>query len=225
MPFDLDAHLSGMRRSVRDGTRDGRPTKVVVVERRFATPPNHLWDAVTRAERLGRWFLPVTGDLRLGGRYQFHGNAGGTIEACEAPRRVAVTWEYGGEVSWLDVRIEPDGDGARLVLEHVAPFDAGSPAAEFWSAYGPGAAGAGWDSGFQGLARHLDDPDAPTPGPDELNAWSASTEGRAFFAAVAAAGGEAAIAAGEAEGPARAAAERTRAFYTGEAAPDPSSGA
>ncbi len=221
MAFDLEAHLAGMRRTVRDDTRDGRPTKVVVAERRFATSTTDLWDAVTRPERLGRWFLPVDGDLRLGGRYQFHGNAGGTIEACDAPAHVAVTWEYGGQVSWLAVRIEPDGDGARLVLEHTAPFEAGSPAAEFWTAYGPGAAGAGWDSACQGLARHLADPATWAPDPDAVNAWSASSEGRAFFAAVAAAWGDAAIAAGEPEEAARAAAENTRAFYTGEAAPEP----
>jgi uncharacterized protein YndB with AHSA1/START domain len=219
MTFDLEAHLAKMHRTVRDDTRDGRPTKVVVAGRRFATAPADLWDAITRPERLGRWFLPIDGDLRMGGRYQFHGNAGGTIEACDAPHHVAVTWEYGGEVSWLAVRIEPDGDGARLVLEHTAPFEAGSPAAEFWTAYGPGAAGAGWDSAFQGLARHLADPGAPAPGPEEVNAWSASPEGRSFFAAVADAWGDAAIAAGEPDEAARAAAERTRRFYTGETEP------
>ena len=45
-----------------------------------------LWDACTNAERIPRWFLPVSGDLRLGGRYQLEGNAGGTIERCDPPR-------------------------------------------------------------------------------------------------------------------------------------------
>jgi len=26
-----------------------------------------------------RWFLPIEGDLKLGGKYQLKGNAGGTI--------------------------------------------------------------------------------------------------------------------------------------------------
>ena len=28
-----------------------------------------VWDACTNPERIPRWFLPVSGDLRLGGRY------------------------------------------------------------------------------------------------------------------------------------------------------------
>lgn len=216
MSFDLNAHLAAMTRSVRSGTRDGVPTKVVVAARTFAASPEDLWDAIANPARLGRWFLPITGDLRLGGRYQLHGNAGGVIEACDAPQHLAVTWEYGGQVSWVTLRIAPDGAGARLELEHAAPFDAGSPAAEFWSTYGPGAAGVGWDMGFQGLARHLEDPGAPAPDPEAVAAWAASPEGRTLYAATSRAWGEAAIADGTPAQEAMAAAERTRAFYTGE---------
>ena len=55
------------------GTReiDGRPARVVVAQRRYAGTIDEVWDALTNAERIPRWFLPVSGDLRLGGRYQF----------------------------------------------------------------------------------------------------------------------------------------------------------
>jgi uncharacterized protein YndB with AHSA1/START domain len=219
MPFDLDAHLAAMTRTVRSGSRDGAPTKVVAAARTYATTPEDLWDAVTSAERIGRWFLPITGDLRLGGRYQLHGNAGGLIEACDPPRHLAVTWEYGGQVSWLTLDVAPDGDGARLELEHVAPFDAGSPAAEFWAMYGPGATGVGWDMAFQGLARHVEDPDAPAPDPEAVAAWATSPEAAALYGTASRAWAEADMADGTPEAEAMAAAERTRAFYSGEAAP------
>ena len=61
---------------------------------------------------------------------------------------------------------------------------------------------------------HLADPAAPKP--DEV-AFVTSANGRAFIAASSAAWAEAAIAAGEDPGAARGAAERTTAFYTGEA--------
>ena len=32
-------------------------------------------------------------------------NAGGTITACDAPRQFASTWEFGGQVSWIEVRL------------------------------------------------------------------------------------------------------------------------
>jgi len=73
-------------------------------------------------------FCSITGDLRLGGRYQLKGNAGGEISRCEPPRLLAVTWEFGGEVSWLTVRLsEPAKAMTLLELEHVAPtMNAGS---------------------------------------------------------------------------------------------------
>ena len=46
-----------------------------------------MWDAVTSAERIPRWFLPISGDLRLGGRYQLEGNAGGEVLECAPPAR------------------------------------------------------------------------------------------------------------------------------------------
>src|SRR5262245_27499912 len=71
---------------------DGTPVRVVAARRRYRGAIDDVWDALTNAERIPRWFLPVTGDLRLGGRYQLQGNAGGAITACEAPRMFAVTW-------------------------------------------------------------------------------------------------------------------------------------
>ena len=59
---------------------------MVVASRSYDTDIDDLWEAITNAERIPRWFLPITGELRLGGRYQLQGNAGGTITACEPPR-------------------------------------------------------------------------------------------------------------------------------------------
>ena len=53
--------------------------------------------------------MPVSGDLRLGGRFQLQGNAGGGITRCAPPRHLAVTWEFGGQVSWVDVRLFEEG--------------------------------------------------------------------------------------------------------------------
>src|SRR5260370_16198190 len=52
-----------------------------------------------------RALLPIIGDLRLGGHYQFEGNAGGTIRRCEPPRLLAVTWEMGGSPRWLTISL------------------------------------------------------------------------------------------------------------------------
>lgn len=200
-------------RSVRDLTHDGAPAKAVVAARIYDTDPADLWDALTNPERLPRWFLPVSGDLRLGGHYQFEGNAGGTITACEPERRIAVTWEYGGGVSWVTVTLAPDpAGGTVLELTHVARLDT---IGDFWTQFGPGATGVGWDLGFMGLALHLARPELERP-PEADPAWATSPEALDLYRRFSTDWAEADIANGEDAAQARAAAERTRQFYSGE---------
>ena len=54
---------------------------------------------MTNGERIPRWFLPVSGELGPGGRYQLEGNAGGVITVCERQSHFALTWEFVGDVS------------------------------------------------------------------------------------------------------------------------------
>lgn len=210
MSVDAESHLAAVDRSVSSLERDGRPARAITLGRSFPVPLEVLWDAVTNAERIARWFLPITGDLEPGGRFQLEGNAGGVITACEPPSFYAVTWEFAGDTSWVEVRCSADGTGAaRFELTHTALL---SP---HWDQYGPGASGVGWEMGLLGLALHLTEPDEPKL--DET-AFATSPEGKALMTGSSEAWGEAAIAAGEDPDAARAAASRTAAFYTGESA-------
>ena len=190
----------------------GKPAIVAILIRSYDTTVDDLWDAITTPERLARWFLPVEGDLKLGGRYQLKGNAGGTITRCDRPHSLDVTWEMMGGMSWVNLRLAPDGKKARLTLEHIAPKD--GIGEEHLKQYGPGAVGIGWDLGLYGLERHLLNPAAPR---DQkwVDAWVASSEGEAFMRASGEAWGEAHAASGENPDEARAKAQRTIAAYTG----------
>ncbi len=208
MTLDAAAHLAAVTRSVSALERDGRPARKVVLGRTFPVAPDDLWDAVTNPERIPRWFLPVTGELALGGRFQLEGNASGDITVCEPPSRFASTWEFAGDTSWLDVRCAPaDDNGVRLELTHTSRH---SP---HWDEYGPGAAGVGWELALLGLALHLAQPDEPRL--DE-GAFAASPEGRAIITGSSEAWGKAGASADMTAEDARAAAHRTTAFYTGE---------
>lgn len=210
MSVDAESHLAAVERSVSSLERDGRPARAITLGRSFPVPLEDLWDAVTNGARIPQWFLPVTGELELGGRYQLEGNAGGEITACEPPSFYAVTWEFAGDTSWVDVRCSPEETGAaRLELTHTALL---SP---HWNQYGPGATGVGWELGLLGLFLHLDQPDEPKL---DGEAFAASPEGKALIKGSAEAWGEAGIAAGEEPEAARTAAGRTAAFYTGEPA-------
>ena len=166
--------------------------------------------AVTNGQRIPRWFVPIRGQLELGGRYQLEGNAGGVIIACQRPTRLVLSWEYGEDVSWVEVRLSAArSECARLTLTHTAHLS------EHWGEYGPGAVGVGWELGLLGLAMYLTHPDAPKP--DEA-AFAASRCGKAFVTGSSERWGQAAVAAGADPDAARAALRRTTAFYTGESA-------
>ena len=132
----------------------------------------------------------------------------GLIERCDPPRSFAATWEFGGEVSGIEVRLDPAADRTVLILEHVGHVDD-----EFWGRFGPGAVGLGWELGLLGLAGHLGAPGVPAAPDGE--AWAMSPEGREFIALSGEAWGDAQIASGADPDAARASAARTVAFYTG----------
>ena len=208
MNFDIEHHLGAVKRSVSSAERDRKAAKAVTLVRNYPTAIDDLWDALTKSERIPRWFLPVSGNLKLGGRYQFEGNAGGEIKECEVPTFLSVTWEWQGDVSWLELRLAEIGaNTTQLTLTHTALVS------EFWTDYGPGATGVGWELGLVGLETHLLDPKAPQLDEEQL---SSSSEGRAFVAQSSEDWGQASIAAGTEPAEALEAIKRTTAFYTGE---------
>jgi len=211
MMIDVGRVIGATTRELTTREFRGRPARVLVATRTYDTTQQDLWDALTNPERIPRWFLPVDGDLRLGGRYQLKGNAGGEIVACDSPRHLSLTWEMQGQVSWVIVDLSPSQPGGtQLRLEHIAhvPDD-------LWDQFGPGAVGVGWDSALLGLDRHV--AGDRTLDPKTAMAWLMSDEGKAFVRESSDAWCLASIADGTNAVSARAAAERTRAAYTGEA--------
>lgn len=211
MEFDVPRHIGAVTREVVAGERDGRPARIVRAVRSFDAGIADAWDALTNATRIPRWFSPVSGDLRLGGRYQIEGNAGGTITECAPPRRLALDWEFGGETSWVVVTLDPDGkDRTRLTLDHIAIVD--DKFAGFWDQFGPGAVGVGWDLSLLGLAEHLESGwDKP---PETETEWIKSDNYKAFVAGSSDGWRAASVGFGTDPEAAREAAERTAGFYT-----------
>ncbi|GEK79034.1 SRPBCC family protein [Agrococcus baldri] len=214
---DVLKQLGAVRRSVRSEMTDGEASNVQTLEQTYPSPLADVWDAVTSADRIARWFMPVSGELQLGGRYQLEGNAGGEVLECEPPAgdaaRLRVTWEFGGGVTWLTVRLHAEGEGTRLELEHVAR-EADVPA-EMSEMFGPGATGVGWDGGLLGLALHLTSPETAMT-PEQGEAWAFTQEGKSFNRGAADAWGAASVAAGTDEATAQRQADATFGFYTGQ---------
>jgi uncharacterized protein YndB with AHSA1/START domain len=218
--IDVTEQISSVQRRVGSRVLEAGEARVITVSRTYDVVIEDLWDACTNPERIPRWFLPISGDLRLHGRYQLEGNASGTIERCDPPKSFAATWEFGGEVSWIEVRLstEPKG-GTRFELEHTAHVDD-----ERWAEFGPGAVGVGWDLALMGLAVHLsteEESSDPRTVAEQGAAWAASDNGKRFMSLSSERWRDASIAAGTDPDEAQAAADRTTAFYT--ATPDDTS--
>ena len=175
--IDVDHHSNAARRTVGRRVLEAGEAHVVTISQVYDTTVDDLWDCCTSAERLPRWFLPITGDLHVGGRYQLEGNAGGEITACDAPNSYSATWEYGGGVTWITVRLTEIGpEQTRFELEHVAR--AADVTDEMWDRMGPSPTGIGWDGALLGLALHFTTREIR---PDNSEEWLQSEEGKAFM--------------------------------------------
>lgn len=215
---DVRTQINAVTRAVEHSEIDGEAALVQSLSQTYPSPVEDVWSAVTDADRIARWFLPVSGELRLGGHYQLEGNAGGTVLDCEPPSegsaRFLITWEMMGAESWVTVRLTGEGDSTRLVLEHTA-LTKDQPT-EFWDTYGPGATGVGWDGGLLGLALHLGAIDGSLS-PAEVEEWAGTDEGRSFYRGAADGWGAADEASGAGPETASRRAGATFAFYTGTA--------
>lgn len=208
---DVTSQINAVQRKV--GTRvleagllEEGQALTVTVSQVYDTGLDNLWDACTNPERLQLWFLPITGELRAGGKYQVKGNANGTIERCDPLKSFAVTWEYGGEVSWIEVRLSAaPGGGTRFELEQTAYPD------DRWKRFGPGAIGIGWDMMLHDLALYIE------PGETGSSAvsleWMMSQDGIRFLTLSGEDWYEADVASGTDPATARTRADATLAAY------------
>ena len=211
--IDIAREIETTQREVTEGRLPSGEARTIRLQRDYDSPIEDVWDALTDPERIGRWFLPISGDYRLGGTYQFEGNAGGDIVVCERPNRLKVTWVYGPQAegtdpSEVEIRLSTvDGGATRFDFRHTAVVPD-----EMWSQFGPGAVGVGWDGGVLGLSLYLR---GGSIGDSE--AWQVSDEGREFYTRASEEWGRANVAYGADPETAAQGVTNTTQFY----APDP----
>lgn len=169
MTIDIPNQLNAVDRKVEKLPADNTAGERIGVSlrRTYNAPIDDVWNALTDASRIKRWFMPVSGDLRVGGTFQLEGNAGGEILECDRPRTLRVTW--GGPTSIVELRLSATDGGTSLQLEHNVPLEmAQSGAGALW-------VGPGWDGAVMGLGLYLTE-----GGIDDPAAMAASIEVQEF---------------------------------------------
>ncbi|WP_328886235.1 SRPBCC family protein [Streptomyces sp. NBC_00316] len=124
---------------------------VIRCEQYMDHPPAVVWTALTDPEHLARWWVP--GDIRpvVGHRFTLDmGNWGlqpCEVTAVEPEQLLRYRFAEGSLDTTITWRLEPEGKGTRLLLEH-AGFDLDSPMGK--QAYH------GMGEGWPHLLNHLD---------------------------------------------------------------------
>lgn len=102
--------------------------------------PAQVWKALTTPELIARWLMPNDFQLKKGHHFTFQSvplpnvKFGGTVYCevldFEVERRLNISWVDRGEENGLNStvtwRLEPEGEGTHLYLEH-AGFDPNRP--------------------------------------------------------------------------------------------------
>jgi uncharacterized protein YndB with AHSA1/START domain len=127
----------------------------IEVDQFLARPPGRVWQALTDPALLARWLMPNDFKPVLGHRFTFQSrpmpavNFAGVIDcevlAVEPERLLRISWvdsSGSGLDSTVTWRLEPEGRGTRLLMEHFG-FDLNSP----FQMVAFRSMGAGWRSG------------------------------------------------------------------------------
>jgi uncharacterized protein YndB with AHSA1/START domain len=143
--IDILEHIAAIQRQVSQTGEEVR----VVLRRTYQAEVDEVWDALTDPERIRRWLMPITGELKVGGSFQLEGNAGGEILECEPPQRFKVS--FGGPASLVEISLTAgqDGETTELQMDHSVPADFGGASGALY-------VGPGWDGALLGLALYVE---------------------------------------------------------------------
>ncbi|MEL6680509.1 MAG: SRPBCC domain-containing protein [Pseudomonadota bacterium] len=103
-------------------TKDVQLVKTVYL----AADPKKVWDYLTRAEHLAKWYHAAVADMAAGGAYQLNNASGekivwGKVLEWDPPKRLVTTFEagpLGGEETVVAWDLKPLEGGTFVTLTH-----------------------------------------------------------------------------------------------------------
>lgn len=151
---ELEVDLSQTERSFGLRQIQAGHARMLVIGRYLSQPIGEVWNALTDPDRLGEYFAAPRGDFRRGGEYEVPGFAQGTIQRCDPPRLLTVSWiPPRGNTAELELHLADEGGVTRVELRYASVrkrFAVIDPDVEEW------AAGPGWEFFLDNLSAHLE---------------------------------------------------------------------
>jgi hypothetical protein len=128
----INGWIKETSREVRSRKISDGPGYSAVIARTYDSSPEEVWDALTTPDRIARFFLPVSGDLKEGGKFQ-------------------LAWVAEGHPAQeLILTLTADGKSrTTLELEHVGPGEGDDAISHVL------AVGVGWDPALVGFGQYL----------------------------------------------------------------------
>lgn len=131
---------------------DSGEARVAVFQRAYPAPIEDVWDACTNPDRLRRWYVPVSGDLHVGGTFEQSPMGTGKIVSCAAPHHLRLS--LGGGEDEIELRLSPRADGTTdLELRHSTTLQEHEIGGQMYDAIF--CMGGGYYPRFYALDRHL----------------------------------------------------------------------
>jgi uncharacterized protein YndB with AHSA1/START domain len=127
--------------------------RVAVFTRTYAATIEDLWDACTNPDRLRRWYVPVSGDLHVGGSFQQVNMGTGTILVCDAPRLLKLSLGRGADEIELRLSPGPEDGTTTLELQHATTLETHTIGGQIYDAIF--CMGGGYYPRLQALHLHL----------------------------------------------------------------------
>jgi uncharacterized protein YndB with AHSA1/START domain len=126
--------------------------RVAIFQRTYDASIEDVWDACTNPDRLRRWYVPVTGELRVGGAFQQAGMGSGDVVSCEVPHWLKLSLGKGADE--IELRLSSNENGTTaLELQHATTIDQHSIGGQMFDAIF--CMGGGYYPRLVALNRHL----------------------------------------------------------------------
>jgi uncharacterized protein YndB with AHSA1/START domain len=105
-------------------------TKSICREIQVPQPREQVWRAIANSTALAQWMFPNDFEPCVGHHFTFRVPANPQVRfegmivscevlVCEPPSRLMFSWSAGGlKDTQVSFRLEPDGDGTRVLFEH-----------------------------------------------------------------------------------------------------------